>query len=226
MTRLTVFDPAMCCASGVCGPEVDPKLVQFAADLDWLKSRGVKMRRVNLSQEPVLFAENEAVKALLEKAGTAALPAILVGDELVSSGTYPSRGELAELVGVGAEANAEDFAMNSQVKELIALGAAIGASCNPCFKFHAGKARELGASDAQLREVVEIGEAVKAASARHISTLAEHMLAAEAPATGEQGCCGGGKGKGKGGKSAAKGCCGGGGGKKPKAMQEAASGCC
>jgi hypothetical protein len=30
--RLDVFDPAMCCSTGVCGPEVDPQLVQFAAD--------------------------------------------------------------------------------------------------------------------------------------------------------------------------------------------------
>ena len=47
---LQVFDPAMCCSTGVCGPEVDTKLVQFAADLDWLKSQGVIVQRHNLSQ--------------------------------------------------------------------------------------------------------------------------------------------------------------------------------
>jgi len=62
---LQVFDPAMCCSTGACGPEVDPKLVQFAADLDWLKSQGVIVQRHNLSQNPAVFVENEAVKATL-----------------------------------------------------------------------------------------------------------------------------------------------------------------
>ena len=37
-TTIRVFDPAMCCSSGVCGPQVDPDLARFAADLDWLKA--------------------------------------------------------------------------------------------------------------------------------------------------------------------------------------------
>jgi hypothetical protein len=36
MTKLEVYDPAMCCSTGVCGPEVDPALVTFAADLKWV----------------------------------------------------------------------------------------------------------------------------------------------------------------------------------------------
>ena len=47
---LQVFDPAMCCSTGVCGPDVDPKLVQFAADLDWLKTQDVIIQRHSLSQ--------------------------------------------------------------------------------------------------------------------------------------------------------------------------------
>ncbi len=33
MTTIEVFDPAMCCSTGVCGPQVDPDLARFAADL-------------------------------------------------------------------------------------------------------------------------------------------------------------------------------------------------
>ena len=75
---LQIFDPAMCCSSGVCGPEVDPKLVQFAADLDWLKSQGVVVQRHNLSQNPSAFVENELVKTALTKKGEAALPLLLL----------------------------------------------------------------------------------------------------------------------------------------------------
>ena len=40
MKNLQVFDPALCCSSGVCGTEVDQKLVTFSADVDWAKQHG------------------------------------------------------------------------------------------------------------------------------------------------------------------------------------------
>jgi hypothetical protein len=43
--RIEVYDPAMCCSTGVCGPSVDPQLVRFSADLEWLKSQGVSVER-------------------------------------------------------------------------------------------------------------------------------------------------------------------------------------
>ncbi len=55
MSKVQVFDPPMCCATGVCGPEVDPALVRFASDLEWLKSSGVEVERFNLAQQPAAF---------------------------------------------------------------------------------------------------------------------------------------------------------------------------
>lgn len=103
MTRLTVYDPAMCCSTGVCGPEVDPKLAQFSGDLDWLKSQGIEVRRFNLAQDPKSFIENSAIKAILERSGADELPAIVVEDKVVSSGRYPGRDELAALAGLKAK---------------------------------------------------------------------------------------------------------------------------
>lgn len=101
---LQVFDPAMCCSTGVCGPDVDPKLVQFAADLDWLKPQGVVVQRHNLSQNPAAFVENEAVKAALTERGEAALPVLLVNGKVAVTGRYPDRGELASLLKLNAPA--------------------------------------------------------------------------------------------------------------------------
>ncbi len=100
MTTMTIYDPAMCCSTGICGPEVDPKLAQFAGDLDWLKTLGIDVKRINLSQEPTLFAENEQVKTVLEKSGVEGLPVIIVGDALLSSGQYPARDELTKMAGL------------------------------------------------------------------------------------------------------------------------------
>ena len=80
------------------GPEVDTKLVQFAADLDWLKSHGVIVQRHNLSQNPAAFVENELVRAALTDKGESALPLILLNDNVAVSGRYPDRGELAALL--------------------------------------------------------------------------------------------------------------------------------
>jgi hypothetical protein len=49
MAKLTVYDPPMCCSTGVCGPSVDEAIARFAADLDWIKQRGVAVERHNLS---------------------------------------------------------------------------------------------------------------------------------------------------------------------------------
>lgn len=100
MKTLTIYDPPMCCSTGICGAEIDQKLVDFAADLDWLKSLGVDVKRINLSQEPTLFAKNERVKSVLETSGVEGLPVIIAGDVLQSSGQYPSRDKLAEMAGV------------------------------------------------------------------------------------------------------------------------------
>ena len=98
-----VFDPAMCCSTGVCGPSVDPVLAAFAADLDWLSSMGVSVRRFNLAQEPAEFAANATVKQALEDKGDGALPVIEISGEVKSTGVYPSRAQLAAWLGVNAE---------------------------------------------------------------------------------------------------------------------------
>jgi len=96
---IRVFDPAMCCSTGVCGPSIDPELARFAADVDWLQKQGVNVERFNLSQQPAAFAETPAVKEALAR-GTEVLPLVLVGDRIAVEGSYPSRETLAALAGV------------------------------------------------------------------------------------------------------------------------------
>lgn len=100
MTKLAVYDPPMCCSTGVCGPAVDPALPRLAADLDWLKRQGVAVERYNLAQQPQAFASNPTVTAALREHGNDCLPLILVDDRVVSCGTYPERDELARLAGL------------------------------------------------------------------------------------------------------------------------------
>ena len=170
---LRVFDPAMCCSSGVCGPSIDPKLARFAADLEWLQDGGVLVERFNLAQQPAAFAENAPVKQALEAKGEAALPLILLDGQVKSTGTYPSREQLAEWAGV-AKPTASLF--TEAVSELVAIGAAIASNCEPCFKFHYDKARKLGVSREDMHQAVAVAQNVKDAPARAVSELADRFL--------------------------------------------------
>lgn len=107
MKKLEVFDPPMCCSTGVCGPSVDPALVRFASDVHWLVRQGVAIERYNLAQQPQTYAASEVVKAALAQYGNGCLPLILLNGAIMSQGRYPTRKELARLVGVELSEPAE-----------------------------------------------------------------------------------------------------------------------
>ena len=86
-----VFDPAMCCATGICGPGVDPALLAMARDIRWLEAHGVRVSRFGLSHEPQAFVANPRVQGLLQAFGDGALPAVLVNGEVLVHGRYANR---------------------------------------------------------------------------------------------------------------------------------------
>lgn len=99
MSSVEIYDPALCCSTGVCGPSVDPALTQFAADLAWLDTAGVEVQRYNLASEPGKFVERTEVKAVLTAQGEQGLPAVVVDGDLKCTGRYPSRDELTTWTG-------------------------------------------------------------------------------------------------------------------------------
>jgi len=103
MKNIQIFDPALCCSTGVCGTEVDQALVTAAADIDWAKKQGAAIERFNLSQQPMAFADNAVVKSFLERSGQEGLPLVLVDGEVALAGRYPARAELARWAGLKVE---------------------------------------------------------------------------------------------------------------------------
>ena len=104
--KIEIFDPAMCCPTGVCGPSVDPKLAAFSADLDWLTRQGVEVERYNLAQQPQAFADNQLVTGELQK-DIDCLPLVLIEGKIVASVAYPDRTTLAKLCDIEADDSAE-----------------------------------------------------------------------------------------------------------------------
>ena len=93
--KLRVYDPVQCCSTGVCGPDSDDEPAQFAASLEWLKASGVDVERFNLGFQPGEFATNEMVKSKLESEGVDCLPMLIAGEEIIKTGGYLSRKDLA-----------------------------------------------------------------------------------------------------------------------------------
>lgn len=100
MSTIEVYEPALCCSTGVCGTDVPQELVTFSADLDWLKGQGADIRRFNLASEPVAFAQRPNVVQFLEVAGSEGLPLVLVDGVTAMTGRYPERDQLARWAGL------------------------------------------------------------------------------------------------------------------------------
>lgn len=100
MSAIKVFEPALCCNTGVCGDDVDQALITFTADLDWVANNGGTITRHNLANDPLAFAGNDTVAAFLNLAGSEGLPLTLVDGVTALTGKHPTRSQLATWAGL------------------------------------------------------------------------------------------------------------------------------
>ena len=96
MKTIKVYDPPMCCSTGICGTEIDPDQVNFAGMLSQLGGHGIRIERFNQAQQPLAFAQNEGVRVLLERVGTDVLPVIFWDGVVRLTGRYPTQEERME----------------------------------------------------------------------------------------------------------------------------------
>jgi AhpD family alkylhydroperoxidase len=79
------------------------------------------------------------------------------------------------------------------VAELIAIGAAMGANCEPCLKYHYSEARKLGVTRADMATAVALADRVKRAPAQNMRVLADKLLgtslSTESPVDPNPGSC-------------------------------------
>ena len=100
MSKVEIFDPALCCPTGVCGPSVDPELTRMASAVYRLEKRGFDITRYNLASEPAKFVENRAVNQVLHAKGPNSLPMTVLNGVVVKESEYPSNEQLAEWFGI------------------------------------------------------------------------------------------------------------------------------
>lgn len=98
--KIAIYDPALCCSSGLCGPALDPVLVKMNDAAMTLKKQGVEVERYNLAQQPQAFMDNRKITELLQKNGQKILPVTLVNGEVFRTGEYPSYEDLCKALGI------------------------------------------------------------------------------------------------------------------------------
>jgi len=190
--RVELFEPPMCCSTGLCGPTIDQTLLDLNEMVLTLKAEGVGVERYQMTTNSNAFLANSEVMRFVREQGSAALPITTVRGKVVKVGAYPSLSELrialkAQLSVTRSEedhnpstAKRAPSLFTQAVAELVAIGAAIAANCEPCFKYHYDQARKLGVSREEMLAAVRVGQSVKEAPARSVLVLAERYLSPEA----------------------------------------------
>lgn len=93
MNKVIIYDPPMCCSTGVCGPDPDQNLLDFQEILDKLRKSGVEVERYIITQSPEKFKENPPVIKLIQEQQLKVLPITAVNGKIVKTGGYPTAGE-------------------------------------------------------------------------------------------------------------------------------------
>jgi len=80
--------------------------------------------------------------------------------------------------------------MDDQITELVAIGASVGAHCQPCLTYHVDRARELGIDPALIKAAVEVGQMVEKGAMAAMREFSGSVLG-EPASVSAAGCCGG-----------------------------------
>lgn len=98
MKRMQIFEPAMCCSTGLCGVGIDPELLRISTVLNTLKHKGIVVERFNLNNAPAAFISSKVINEYINTKGTEGLPAITLDGKIVITGRYPSNEEFSDLL--------------------------------------------------------------------------------------------------------------------------------
>jgi disulfide oxidoreductase YuzD len=100
-SEVEIFDPPMCCPTGMCGPTIDQTLLDVSEMIAKLQSDGYQVVRYQMSTHPGAFTGNAEVMKLIREKQMAALPIVLVHGKIIAEGNYPKLTEIKETLNGG-----------------------------------------------------------------------------------------------------------------------------
>ncbi len=94
--KVEIFEPPMCCPTGMCGPVQDQTLLDLLETVRTLESSGVTVARYQPGTHPAAFTGNSEVMQAVRARSTSALPITVVNGRVVKSGAYASLHEIRD----------------------------------------------------------------------------------------------------------------------------------
>ncbi len=99
---IELFDPPMCCPTGLCGPALDQTLLDVNEMIMSLQRENLRVERYQMTSNPNAFLGNAEVMSLVREKQMEALPIIVVRGKVIKVGAYPTADEVhAALNGTG-----------------------------------------------------------------------------------------------------------------------------
>jgi hypothetical protein len=93
--KLEIYEPPLCCPTGVCGPAPDPALANLQENILRWKEEGIDVERLAINQVPQRFMTNPTVVELLTREGQEVLPIALLDGKVICKGKYPTYDQVA-----------------------------------------------------------------------------------------------------------------------------------
>lgn len=94
--EMKIYDPALCCPTGLCGVNIDPELMRIAVVLETLKKKGIAVERFNLRDNPQVYVEHKVINDCLMNESVEVFPITTLDGEIVLKKSYPSNDQIAE----------------------------------------------------------------------------------------------------------------------------------
>ncbi|MDW2800165.1 arsenite efflux transporter metallochaperone ArsD [Clostridium boliviensis] len=130
MKTMKIYEPAMCCSTGLCGVGVDTELLRISTVLNTLENNGVHVDRFNLSNNPQKFVTNQTINNYVKENGVDGLPVVVIDDEITITGRYPTNDEFVKLLNVPENYIGEKpDAVNAASKKTQGCGCSGGDCC-------------------------------------------------------------------------------------------------
>lgn len=100
---MKIYDPALCCPTGLCGVDIDPELMRMSVVMETLKKKGIPVERFNLKDNPQVYVDTTVVNECLMKESADTLPITTLDGEVVLKGSYPTNKQISEWLNVPEE---------------------------------------------------------------------------------------------------------------------------
>ena len=96
-----VFDPPMCCPTGLCGPVLDTTLLDLGEAIVAIESEGHIVVRHMMTTEPHAFMRNREVYEAIRARQLEVLPITVVRGRIFKTDAYPTLDELRAALAAG-----------------------------------------------------------------------------------------------------------------------------